>query len=583
MLSDKQTEIELNKLTARIQEVYKVAWAEARQEASAYFRQFEARYKKEFKAFEQGAYTQDQFSRWYWAQVGRGEKWEKVRDNMRDTFTQANVTAASMTKSAMPGVYALNANYEAYQIYKKTGIDFALYDEATVAGIMQGKTKILPSSRVSIPKSDAWNIKQLENSLLSGILQGKSIDKIADVFQNVASMDRNAAIRNARTAMTAAQNAGRQDTYERAHDMGIEMQKEWMATIDERTRESHAELDGVRVEYDEEFPNGLMFPGDASGEPSEIYNCRCTIRAILPKYNGQERLSEIEGHEGIHTKETYKEWEDRKREEQMLNSKPTSYTDATARATEMKEATQAIEKLPEATDRASANKLLEEELGVYVDDTTKKINERLYVDATNQLIRLDNRFKAIEKSSHSSIVSVASGRAEAYVSNPATNPTDMKLSLCPGAFKSFDSNVESIEQQIDKQWAMPCAADKFSVYDVTHEYGHMLQNILTADYYRSQGWDDQDARKYVDMSARTRKGMFKWYKDKEKDFAKSVYNDIISIAKSNNPDFRLADNISDYGKSNYFEFFAEVFANSQLGEPNELGVATEMWLKKKGY
>lgn len=340
--SDKQTEIELNKLTARIQEVYKVAWAEARQEASAYFRQFEARYKKEFKAFEQGAYTKDQFTQWYWAQVGRGEKWEKVRDNMRDTFTQANVTAASMTKSAMPGVYALNANYEAYQIYKETGIDFALYDEATVAGIMQGKTKILPSSRVSVPKSDAWNTKQLENSLLSGILQGKSIDKIADVFQNVASMDRSAAIRNARTAMTAAQNAGRQDTYERAHDMGIEMQKEWMATIDERTRESHAELDGIRVEYDEEFPNGLMFPGDASGEPSEIYNCRCTIRAILQKYNGQERPSEIEGHEGIHTKETYKEWADRKREEQMLNSKPTSYTDATARAVDAKETTQDI-------------------------------------------------------------------------------------------------------------------------------------------------------------------------------------------------------------------------------------------------
>lgn len=55
--------------------------------------------------------------------------------------------------------------------------------------------------------------------------------------------------------------------------------KTWFATLDGRTRHSHAALDGTSVETDKEFSNGCMFPGDPNGPPSEIYNCRCTLIA----------------------------------------------------------------------------------------------------------------------------------------------------------------------------------------------------------------------------------------------------------------------------------------------------------------
>ena len=60
-------------------------------------------------------------------------------------------------------------------------------------------------------------------------------------------------------------------------------------------------------------------------------------------------------------------------------------------------------------------------------------------------------------------------------------------------------------------------------------------------------------------------------------------SEIISIAKENNPDFDLSANISLYGKSDSAEFFAEVFANSQCGNPNELGDAMNEWLRRQGY
>jgi uncharacterized protein with gpF-like domain len=62
-----------------------------------------------------------------------------------------------------------------------------------------------------------------------------------------------------------------------AEDKGVKTQKGWLATNDDRTRDSHAELNGVFVDIDDEFDNGLEYPGDPNGDPSEVYNCRCTL------------------------------------------------------------------------------------------------------------------------------------------------------------------------------------------------------------------------------------------------------------------------------------------------------------------
>jgi len=576
--ADKQTDKALNGLIGQITTVYDDALSEVSKTASDYFASYRERFEKEKKAYEDGKYTKEQFYNWQVSQLGRGERWFKVRDDIAQRLTDANKVAAAYVNDTTPGIYTLNANYSAYEIEQETGVAFDIYDEQTVKGLLTGQTKIIPSSRVKDADSNAWNEKKLTNALTSAILQGKDIGQIADAFQSVADMNRNAAIRNARTSITTAENAGRQASYEQAHDLGIEIKKEWIATEDDRTRDSHAELDGVQVPYDKPYPNGLMYPGDQNGEPSEFYNCRCTERAIIPKYNGQQRTSDIDGHKGDHTEETYKEWLDRKREEKMRNSKPTTSADASFRAMEEKD-----KQLPKATDRASANELLEKECGFYVDSTTKKINEKLYVDSTNQLIKLEDRFGVCHDALNTSIISSASGNAEAYVSNPATNPLSMKLSLCPRAYKDYDTHIATLEGQIGRRWAMPCAKENYSVYDVTHEYGHMLENIFVSQYYKDNGWSASNPSEFYNADAKTKAARVKWYSKNEAECAKGIWEEIVDIAKSNNPDFSLADNLSRYGQSSYFEAFAETFANSQCGEPNELGAAMEQWLVSKGY
>jgi SPP1 gp7 family putative phage head morphogenesis protein len=59
--------------------------------------------------------------------------------------------------------------------------------------------------------------------------------------------------------------------------------KQWVATKDMLTRESHVELDGEEVDFDEAFSNGLMFPLEPGGDPGEVINCRCDM--IVSEYD----------------------------------------------------------------------------------------------------------------------------------------------------------------------------------------------------------------------------------------------------------------------------------------------------------
>lgn len=109
-------------------------------------------------------------------------------------------------------------------------MDFSLVDETTDKKLlMSEKLDILPL-KLDSDESERWNARQLTNALTSGVIRGQSIGKIADEFQRVTNMDRTSALRNARTATTGAQNARRQETYDRAAEMGIEIEKEWIAT-----------------------------------------------------------------------------------------------------------------------------------------------------------------------------------------------------------------------------------------------------------------------------------------------------------------------------------------------------------------
>ena len=81
----------------------------------------------------------------------------------------------------------------------------------------------------------------------------------------------------ARTEGHRIQVQGTMDACYKARDKGADVVKQWDATLDAKTRESHVAVDGEIRELDEKFSNGLMFPGDPSGGAAEVCNCRCAL------------------------------------------------------------------------------------------------------------------------------------------------------------------------------------------------------------------------------------------------------------------------------------------------------------------
>lgn len=275
----KMTDAELAKLEKRIAAIYREAYNDLTDTIRDYFGKFAARDAVEKARLDAGDITEEQYKQWRLAQIGRGKRFEALRDKVAERMTNANAAAVAYVNDATPGIYSLNRNFAAYTIEQVTGdVGFDLWDEQTVKRLIVEQPELMPyypPKRALKRGIDlAWGKKQITASVTSSILQGKSIKHMADDLQSrIVTMNRDSAIRTARTAVTGAQNAGRLDSFYAAEKMGIKCRKQWIATLDGRTRHSHAMLDGEIVDNDKKFSNGCRYPGDPQGRPEEIYNC----------------------------------------------------------------------------------------------------------------------------------------------------------------------------------------------------------------------------------------------------------------------------------------------------------------------
>lgn len=157
----------------------------------------------------------------------------------------------------------------------------------------------LKHKQLNVPKDMQWNERTMQSRLLRGLLNGDSITEISKSLLSIVKNNEASAIRNARTMTTNAECSGRMDSYNELDSQGIVQRKVWIATPDDRVRESHLELDGEEVALDEEFSNGCMFPGDGNcPDTSEVWNCRCSMKSHVVGFRRADgSISYIQGRE----------------------------------------------------------------------------------------------------------------------------------------------------------------------------------------------------------------------------------------------------------------------------------------------
>lgn len=316
----KETDKILRDMEKRLDEVYKQAYREARETADDFMKQFREMDKKKRQQVKDGELEKAEYDRWRRTQVFQGNRYHQMADTLAADMAHTNQIAASVINGYLPEVYAVNHNYGTYEIEKGSRINtqYTMYDRQTVERLMRDNPDLLPrKAAVNVPKDQLWNKKHINSAVTQGILQGEAIDKIAQrLAATVTDMSHTSAIRNARTMTTSAQNGGRIDSYKRAEGMGIKMLQVWMATLDDRTRHEHRQLDGQKRKVGEAFEvegEKIFFPGDPAAEPYLTYNCRCTLVGEVEgvDYN----LSDKSQRDNKLGDMTYEEWKEEKRKQ----------------------------------------------------------------------------------------------------------------------------------------------------------------------------------------------------------------------------------------------------------------------------
>lgn len=313
-----KADAELQKMAREINRVYMQAADEMQAKLDAYLKKFEGSDKRMQKNLADGKITESYYKQWRQDQLLQTKQWERLRNTLAVDASNANDLARSMIRGHIPEVYAENYNYGVYEVENGLKIDtsFALYDHQTVERLMRENPKLLPDPRagskiaIAIAKNRdlKWNRSQIQGELLQGILQGESNQTIAKRMKSVTGKNFGANMRYARTMTTAAENAGRIDSYGRAQDMGIDIRPTWMATLDGRTRDSHRAIDGEKRDPKTGmFSNRCRFPGDPEGPGAEVWNCRCTLVASVKGF--EKDFSDLPWRKNDKLNEmSYEEW-----------------------------------------------------------------------------------------------------------------------------------------------------------------------------------------------------------------------------------------------------------------------------------
>lgn len=239
--------------------------------------------------------TERQYKDWRLNEFLLNDEYMETEKELSKDMIETNNSARKAILYALPIIYAINRNYATYTIESQTGIDLKqkyFTDKDAEAHIKNNKKDfVMPEPQrkkekeILDKKRDNWNKQHINSAVIEGINKGESIPKIAKRLQEVEEMDERRAVTLARTMTTAYENRARIDSYREAELLGIEIDKTWMATLDDRTRHEHRLLDGQTVPLEDNFrveDEEIFMPGDPDASPHMIYNCRCTLTG-LPK------------------------------------------------------------------------------------------------------------------------------------------------------------------------------------------------------------------------------------------------------------------------------------------------------------
>jgi uncharacterized protein with gpF-like domain len=184
---------------------------------------------------------------------------------------------------------------------RETFLDAADFEDDSAPDANHRVTSYLEQAKNRLVGVPDRVYSDVRGATMKATTEGWSIDRLEERVHGIlaeagAETWRNRARVIARTEAIGAFNGGRYAGFvSYANQVGGDWEKIWLATHDHRTRLTHARetgADGQRVPLLAPFSVGgaaMMYPGDPTGPPQEVIQCRCSI--LLAREGEQVDLS----------------------------------------------------------------------------------------------------------------------------------------------------------------------------------------------------------------------------------------------------------------------------------------------------
>lgn len=573
----------LEKLERKLNNEYRDTESVIRQKIAYYTKDFDKDNKQMQKRVLSGEISEKEYRAWYKHEVNTANWCKKMTGELTDDMAKASSKASEIINGYTDDAFSIGCLDANKEIADYTSFD--LVDKRQVETILDNNRRHLPQVNPNIPKNKQWSEKRIKSALLQSAIKGESIPKLAKRLEVVVGMGKTSAIRNARTMMTCSHNMGRMQVGYEAKARGIDIQKKWRSTYDNRTRHSHALLQGEVVEVEDTFSNGLMYPAEEGGDPAEVYNCRCRFRYVHEEPHGG--MSEDEFKERVGEVAEEKEaW--RKGEEYVpkKKTKVTATNEATAKSTvkdnayyqneTQKTLMQAYDSHRDINDLRS---LSADEVGAdFFGVSYGKLDVRTTQAMTEALGELTQQYDTTLKDIRIMTQSECLSRSGSFAFTYHNYETDVStIAINPLKCKDYEGLRERLLLLQEKGWSAKVSAENIDKYIITHEFGHTLIDMGTK-LDPKRNWVDADyekiksARKEINKIYDRYMGEMAGLEDiiKKSNNVMIMSDDMDEWAKAlkegQEAGKRLKNiKISDYSMAQSDEFMAEAFTHRMLG------------------
>lgn len=149
-----------------------------------------------------------------------------------------------------------------------------------------------------------------KQALLNATRDGKGYGHAAKAVEEATEASYKQALRIMRTEGGRARSEATQKSYVNAEKNGVTLEKQWIATLDKKTRRAHGELDGQRVPVKGKFKmDGHSADGPRLFKfPALDINCRCSTISVVNGIAPEVRRTK----DGVVPFQSYNEWAESK-------------------------------------------------------------------------------------------------------------------------------------------------------------------------------------------------------------------------------------------------------------------------------